>query len=316
MNESDGIEDALEGQLRMGLLIAGRVAEELARQREQVARAAEQQSAQAVRDLQERAAAERTTARAVLVPLERAAWWDRAKPADIEAAWRTARQWAGVEPDAARAAETIREQVRTRYGIDVDALKAGHSQGGGRGDALARALDDRAAQAAGQVQAQHRAEADKETIVATLLAGEAADERAAVADATSTTRDAVRGGVDEGALRDPAERADDRAAVATTDTDGSVAAAHRATVASDSAASVGRGLEYDSPQRRAATAAELRALVGAEHAEAVEAVMSADTASARPVTAVVSTNGRSGGPAGRRRAPFGRIKGQVHGVER
>lgn len=315
MSESDGIEDAFEGQLRVGLLIAGRVAEELARQREQAARAAEQQSAQAVRDLQERAAAERTTARAVLVPLERAAWWDRAKPADIETAWQTARQWADVEPDAARAAETIREQLRARYGIDVDALEADH-QSGGRAEVLARALDDRAAQATAQAQ-QHRVEADKETVVATLLAGEVADERAAAADATPSTGDAAaaHAGVEEGAHRDFAERADRRAAAATTDAD-YMAAAARATEASSSGAAPVEPTApaYDSPQRRAVTARDLHASVGTEHAEAVEARISADIANARPVTDVAPAAARAGAQTGRRRAPISR--GQAHGVER
>jgi len=316
MSESDGIEDAFEGQLRVGLLIAGRVAEELARQREQAARAAEQQSAQAVRDLQERAAAERTTARAVLVPLERAAWWDRAKPADIEAAWQTARQWADVEPDAARAAQTIREQVRTRYGIDVDALEVDQHQAGGRGDVLAGALDDRAARAAAQAQ-QHRAEADKETVVATLLASEAGDERAADADG-ATGDAAVSAGAEEGSRRGLAERADDRATAATTDAvaAGSVAAAAHARAASGigaSSAATAAEPGYDSPQRRAATARDLHAGVGAEHAEAVEARMSADVANARPVTAVGPAAGHAGAPPVRRRR-IGR--GQAHGVER
>jgi len=314
MSESDGIEDAFEGQLRVGLLIAGRVAEELARQREQAARAAEQQSAQAVRDLQERAAAERTTARAALIPLERAAWWDRAKPADIETAWQTARQWAEVEPDAARAAETIREQVRTRYGIDVDALEADHQRAGGRDDALTRALDDHAAQATAQAQ-QHRADADKETVVATLLASEAADERAA-ADADGATGDAaVSAGAEEGIRRGLAERADDRAAAATTDAVAAGSAA-RTTVASGSGtASAAAAAEpgYDSPQRRAATASDLHSSVGAEHAEAVEARMSADVANARPITAVPPAAGRASTQPGRPRTI---ARGQSHGVER
>jgi len=315
MSESDGIEEAFEGQLRVGLLIAGRVAEELARQREQSARAAEQQSAQAARDLQERAAAERTAARAVLVPLVRAAWWDRTKPADIETAWQTARQWADVEPDAARAAETIRKQVRARYGIDVDTLEADQHQAGGRGDALARALDDRAAQAAAQAQQQH-VEADKDVVVATLLAGEAADERAA-ADVTSTTADAARVGDEDGAHRNLAERVNDRAAAATTDAGAasSAAAAARATDASSiGAAPAGPTTPtYDSPQRRAATARDLRSSVGGDHAEAVEARMTADIANARPVTAVAPTTGRAGAQPVRRRT-MGR--GQAHGVER
>ncbi|ROP44670.1 hypothetical protein [Pseudokineococcus lusitanus] len=315
MSESDGIEDAFEGQLRMGLLIAGRVAEELARQREQAARTAEQQSAQAVRDLQERATAERTTARAVLVPLERTAWWDRARPADIETAWQTARQWADVEPDAARAAETIREQVRIRYGIDVDALEADHRESGGRGKALARALDDRAAQATAQAQ-QQRVEAEKETVVATLLAGEAADERAA-AGATPTTGDTARPGINEGVHRDLAEHADGRAAAALKDADAADSASAVTRVeAGYVIASAAQAPTYDSPQRRAATARDLHAGVGTEHSEAVEAKMTADVANARPAGDAASAAGRITARTGRQGTPVGRQRGQAHGVER
>ena len=143
MSESDGIEEAFEGQVRIGLLVAGRVAEELARQRERAAREAEQQSAQAARDLADRVAAERTTARASLAPIERDAWWERATPRDIETAWQTAQQWQDVEPDARRATETIREQVRTRYGIDVDTLDPSADD---QQATLSRAMDDRAQQ--------------------------------------------------------------------------------------------------------------------------------------------------------------------------
>ncbi|MFH5824467.1 hypothetical protein [Georgenia sp. AZ-5] len=45
---------------------------------------------------------------------------DHASPEDIQRAYTTARAWAGTETEADRTVERIREEIRTRYGIDVD----------------------------------------------------------------------------------------------------------------------------------------------------------------------------------------------------
>ncbi|MEJ5869369.1 hypothetical protein WDV85_16685 [Pseudokineococcus sp. 5B2Z-1] len=321
MSESDGIEEAFEGQVRVALLVAGRVAEELARQRERAAREAEQQSVQAARDLAARVAAERTTARASLAPIERDAWWERATPRDIEAAWQTAQQWQDVEPDARRATETIREQVRTRYGIDVDALDPD------RQDAVSRAMDDRArqereaAERAGRDGDRARSEADQERVVATLLAGEAADERAAADDlsgeqggevpllerADSAEQEAGQRGQDGAA-------ADSRAAGADAERSAALGAAGRAESASGTARA--QGPAYDSHERRAQTQSRLEGKLGPEHAEAIEARMAADTANARPASDIAHEQAPAAQAAGRRRLPFGKARAKSQGIER
>ncbi len=119
--ESDGVDEAVEGVLRVGLTAAGRMAEVIARAREQAAREAQAASEHEARELAERLTAERSAARAQLAPVHRGDWWDQAQPGAVATAWETARAWQQIDPDAARAADRIRDEVRTRYGVDVDA---------------------------------------------------------------------------------------------------------------------------------------------------------------------------------------------------
>jgi len=97
------------------------VAEVIARAREQAAREARATSEHEARELAQRLTAERSAARVQLAPVHRGDWWDQAQPAAVASAWETASAWQQIDPDAARAADRIRDEVRTRYGVDVDA---------------------------------------------------------------------------------------------------------------------------------------------------------------------------------------------------
>ncbi|MDQ3359699.1 MAG: hypothetical protein M3520_12955, partial [Actinomycetota bacterium] len=71
-DESDGVDEAVEGVLRVGLTAAGpRMAEIIARAREQAAREAQAASEHEARELAERLTAERSAARAQLAPVHR-----------------------------------------------------------------------------------------------------------------------------------------------------------------------------------------------------------------------------------------------------
>lgn len=124
VDESDGVEESLHGGLRVGLTAAGYLAEHAARGREQAAREAQAVSEQQARELQARLDADRASARAALAPVERDEWWQRAQPDDIARAWETAQTWRQIDPDAQRVAARIGDEVRTRYGVDVDDLRA------------------------------------------------------------------------------------------------------------------------------------------------------------------------------------------------
>lgn len=122
--ETDGVAEAFDGQWQIALTAAGRVGEQAARAFEQSARTAAAASTQEARELQNRLDAQRSAARAQLAPTERAEWWGTATPGDVAQAWETARSWAGLDPDARRAADEIRTQVLARYGVDVHAIGA------------------------------------------------------------------------------------------------------------------------------------------------------------------------------------------------
>lgn len=125
MSESDGLDEVVETMLRTGLTAAGRIGEELARAREKVAREAAAAEDQKGRELMARLEGERAAARVQIAPALDARWWDNAKAEDIVRVHQTATAWKGHDPMARSAADTIREQVQQRYGIDVEALGTG-----------------------------------------------------------------------------------------------------------------------------------------------------------------------------------------------
>lgn len=122
--ETDGVEEAFEGTLRVAVTAAARIGEQLARAREQYLIRARAQGEQAARDYAARLEAERAAARAELAVVYRAEWWDRAGGDDIARAYTTARAWHGIDPEADRAAQRIQDEVKARYGVDVATAKA------------------------------------------------------------------------------------------------------------------------------------------------------------------------------------------------
>ena len=124
VDEPDRIDEALRGTLRVGLTVAGQLAERALRAREQSAREAQARSEQEARTLQARLDSERAAARAALAPVDRDEWWQSAQPADITRAWETAQTWRELDPDARRAGERIHDELQRRYGIDTRDLQA------------------------------------------------------------------------------------------------------------------------------------------------------------------------------------------------
>ena len=122
--ESDGIADAFDGQIRIALTVATQMAERFARLREELARTAQARTEQQTRELQARFDAERNAARASLAPVQQTEWWNHAGVDDIAAAYETAEAWRGVDDDIARTSDQMREELRSRYGIDVENLGA------------------------------------------------------------------------------------------------------------------------------------------------------------------------------------------------
>lgn len=162
MSESDGIEEAIEGMSRVGLTVAGRLGEQLARTHEQELRRAQAAEEQHARELQARFDAERAAARAQLAPVMDNRWWDTASGRDIERVHEAATAWKDHDPAARNAAEVIRDQMQRRYGIDVDNLGADDASVAA---ALAKAERDR-----GQGQSERAAGRDEDVLAAQMLA--------------------------------------------------------------------------------------------------------------------------------------------------
>src|SRR6478752_4702287 len=119
MSESDGIDDFLDNGMRQSLMVAARIAETLARRRQEAQRQQEHLDTQAVHEAETRLRAERSSARAVLAPVYKDQWWDKAQPADIATAYAVAEGWKDHDPTALEASTKIREEVLARYGIDT-----------------------------------------------------------------------------------------------------------------------------------------------------------------------------------------------------
>ncbi|MDM7886569.1 hypothetical protein QUG92_15770 [Curtobacterium sp. RHCKG23] len=98
--------------------------ENFARMREEAARRAEAQSVQRARETQVQFEQERAMARAQLQPTREPAWWDRARPEDIAHAYETSAAWKDTDPNLARAHAHMGDELRERYGIDVNDVQA------------------------------------------------------------------------------------------------------------------------------------------------------------------------------------------------
>ncbi|NUP58153.1 MAG: hypothetical protein HOQ06_01585 [Pseudarthrobacter sp.] len=119
MSESDGIDDILDNGMRQALMMAARIAETVAGRRQEAQRQHEHHDTQAAREAQARLTAERSTALAVLAPVHKDEWWDKAQPADIATAHAVAEGWKDHDPAALEASTKIREEVLARFGIDT-----------------------------------------------------------------------------------------------------------------------------------------------------------------------------------------------------
>ena len=124
MEPDDGIEEAVEGQIRVLLAAAAHVGERVARARETQYRQNQAQSEVEARQLQDRLDAERAVAHAEMSKAQREDWWDRATPTEIAYTYQVACAWSGEDPEAVRTQDKIRTELKNRYGLDVDNLNA------------------------------------------------------------------------------------------------------------------------------------------------------------------------------------------------
>jgi hypothetical protein len=113
------MDEVLDGGMRQSLMIGSRIAETLARRRQEAQRQQEHMDTQAAHEANARLAADRSAARAALAPVDIDQWWDKAQPRDIATAYTAAEAWKSHDPAALAASEKIRQEVFNRYGIDT-----------------------------------------------------------------------------------------------------------------------------------------------------------------------------------------------------
>lgn len=250
--ETDGIEEAIEGQLRVLVTAAGQAGERIARTREDALRTAQARSEQEHRELQSRIEAERRAARAELALVYRSDWWERATPEQIGRTYQVARAWSQEDPEAVRAEQRMADELRTRYGIDITRTHAD--------PAAVRAAVARAEQERIQADAKRTRAAEENAEAQRLMAqANQEDQRA----------DEARASI---AAHEPEERAH------------AAAEAEQREAIADRAREDGRTL-YDSAERREGTARDLEAKGISE--ETVATRMRADVSQAKPATEAI-----------------------------
>lgn len=139
---SNEVELELDGVMRTLIAAAGRMGENMARVREEQARRAEAVSVQRARETAAQFDQERAMARALVQPTREPAWWDRARPEDVAAAYETAAAWKDHDGALAQVHAHMGTVLRERYGIDVDNIGADPRR-------VAQVINDRAAEADG-----------------------------------------------------------------------------------------------------------------------------------------------------------------------
>jgi hypothetical protein len=261
--DSDGIDEALQGVTHVAMTAAARMGEQLARMREQQAREAQARSEQAAREQAARMNAEREAARSSLAPVHRPEWWDTAQAEDVTKAYTTAKAWSEVDPEAVRAEQRIVEEVRARFGVDVTR--------DGEPANVAEAIE-RAERARADANQERGGARDDRAEAVGLMAAANATDRAAEADVRAA--EAAADDPELADLIDPQQR----------DPEGEVDEARAAAETEHGRASEMRedaGHSYDSAERREAMAQ------GFDHIEnraAVDARVRSDVAQGRPAT--------------------------------
>jgi colicin import membrane protein len=271
--ETDGVGEMFDDSLRVALTMASQFGERISRLREQMSRMREASAQQEYRELESRFEAERGAARASLVPVQQAEWWDTGGVDDIAQAHETATVWRDHDETAREAGDAIRREVSERYGIDVDAPGAGQA-------AVAAALRD-----AERDRAEARAERERsgEELTASQILFANADRHEREAQEWAE-RDWNSGDFDGADIADPQEferRDDDRTQAAE--------ATGQSRAEGDDA-----GLDYDSSERRRQFAASLK---GKADQKTIDARILADEENAQhPREAVRTQPGRAAKP--------------------
>ena len=273
VEETDGVGEMFDDSLRIGLTMASQFGERISRLREQMSRMREASAQQEYRELDARFEAERGAARASLAPVRQAEWWNTAGVDDIAQAHETATVWRDHDETAREAGDTIRREVRQRYGIDVDAPGADQA-------VVVAALRD-AERDRAEARAERERSGEELTASQILFANADRHEREAQQWAERDWNSGDFDGADIADFHEFERRDDDRTQA--------VEATGQSRVEGDDA-----GLDYDSSERRRQFAASLE---GKADQKTIDARILADGENAQhPREAVRTQPGRAPKP--------------------
>ncbi|WP_043641724.1 hypothetical protein [Nocardioides alkalitolerans] len=273
----DGVDEAMEGLVRVAMTAALQVAQQVARARENALRRAQAQSAQEAREVRARYEAERRVTGFQLAAVTRPEWWDKATPEMIGSAYRTAYAWSADDLNADWVKRRIETEVKDRFGVELDAA-------GGAG-----ALDPQVLSAA--VRAHEQLAEEGRIRAEAARVGAAAQGVEAQTLMATATLDEQR--ADQQTDQQSEQQAEQARSAALYEPDPDERAAALEQVAAASAANeravlarVAGVAAYDSRERRAETAAQLEAKGIAP--DVVAARMLADVSQAKPATEAVT----------------------------
>lgn len=256
--ETDGVDEAVEGQLRLFITTAEMVGREMARHRAEQLRQARVQSERDAERLQQRLDAEREAALAQLARTGDRGWYEQVTPQELAYTYQLAEAWAGQDRNADAYRIRMRTELKVRYGIDPESLRSE--------DALQKAM-------------QKTAEREQ---------GEAAVERSKVKEDERQARDLMNQADHDG------QHASDERAAAEQETDprerlDHIEESRKAETREDENRHDGQ-VAYDSAERRQHFAANLEKRGIAHETAAVRC--RADAAQAKPATQAVGKQTR------------------------
>jgi len=123
--DSDGVDDFVEQQVRLGMSVLGQAGMVVMRAHEHAQRRQEQQDQAAAEQSRERLDAERGAAHAILDQTRQPGWWEQATAQEVGRTYAVADAWAQAgDPVARWSRESMESQIQVRYGLTPEALQA------------------------------------------------------------------------------------------------------------------------------------------------------------------------------------------------
>lgn len=119
--DNDGIDDALEQQIRVLAMAAAQSADHALRGVSGARDRARERDEQTRRELQEQQRAQHAARVAAFDVTRQDGWWRQATPERIGATYGAAVAWAPQMPEAAQAQARIEDEMRIRHGVDFAA---------------------------------------------------------------------------------------------------------------------------------------------------------------------------------------------------